>query len=410
MSPVCDFLLREQGWRLGLQMMCLILIPGIFICLFYRPASLYHPQRRAMQHIKFHQKRILLSRFNPADIGIFRLNYNYLCNRDVLLLLLSSALLSSGLWTPFFMIPQITISDKHIAGHITDLYLAFGISIFLGSLFSGILFSVRSSNCNIGIKNQVQSCSVLMGICICVYSCTTGYKGHMMFVVIYGLLTGSVLLSTKLFVYTQTRRTEFHTVWGLVQLSMGLPLLVSVLLSSMFSDGGYSFIVSGILVILSAVPIQWCHLTRLRLHTEKGMKERNEIFSNSKYIIKDYAAQNFSVKPVEDNNLKAEGKKENKKEIDENEKEDVSGLKEGKNEAVEMDEKILGNLEQFLYEDFITSCNKVENQVLQEELEQNKYIYSENQDVWAQNELVKQDVWAQDEFNIFLNKRRRYST
>ena len=34
-------------------------------------------------------------------------------------------------------------------------------------------------------------------------------------------------------------------------------------------------------------------------------------------------------------------------------------FKEGKNEAVEMDEKILGNLEQFLYEDFITSCNKV---------------------------------------------------
>ena len=28
-----------------IQMMCLILIPGIFICLFYRPASLYHPQR-----------------------------------------------------------------------------------------------------------------------------------------------------------------------------------------------------------------------------------------------------------------------------------------------------------------------------------------------------------------------------
>ena len=41
----------------------------------------------------------------------------------------------------------------------------------------------------------------------------------------------------------------------------------------------------------------------------------------------DYAAQNPSVKPVEDNNLKAEGKKENKKEIDENEKEDVLGLK-----------------------------------------------------------------------------------
>ena len=53
----------------------------------------------------------------------------------------------------------------------------------------------------------------------------------------------------------------------------------------------------------------------------------NQIFIIVFIFSQDYAAQNPSVKPVEDNNLKAEGKKENKKEIDENEKEDVSGLK-----------------------------------------------------------------------------------
>ena len=53
----------------------------------------------------------------------------------------------------------------------------------------------------------------------------------------------------------------------------------------------------------------------------------NQIFIIVFIFSQDYAAQSPSVKPVEDYNLKAEGKKENKKEINENEKEDVSGLK-----------------------------------------------------------------------------------
>ena len=44
------------------------------------------------------------------------------------------------------------------------------------------------------------------------------------------------------------------------------------------------------------------------------------------YFSQDCAAQTPSVKPVGDNNLKAEGKKENEKKIDKNEKEIFSGL------------------------------------------------------------------------------------
>ena len=46
---------RSLRWRLGLQAMQALIILAFFLGLFFRSASLYHPQRDAISHIK-HQK------------------------------------------------------------------------------------------------------------------------------------------------------------------------------------------------------------------------------------------------------------------------------------------------------------------------------------------------------------------
>merc|ERR1719483_2019140 len=47
--------IRSLKWRLGLQAMQGLIILAFFLGLFFRSASLYHPQRDAISHIK-HQK------------------------------------------------------------------------------------------------------------------------------------------------------------------------------------------------------------------------------------------------------------------------------------------------------------------------------------------------------------------
>ena len=48
---------RSLGWRFGLQSVTSVLTSLFFLGLFYRSASLYHPQRRAILHLKDMSKR-----------------------------------------------------------------------------------------------------------------------------------------------------------------------------------------------------------------------------------------------------------------------------------------------------------------------------------------------------------------
>lgn len=49
---------RKVGWRLGLQIVTVLVSLSFFMGLLYRPASLYHPQRRAILHLKNSRKKV----------------------------------------------------------------------------------------------------------------------------------------------------------------------------------------------------------------------------------------------------------------------------------------------------------------------------------------------------------------
>ena len=50
---------RSLGWRFGLQSVTSVLTSLFFLGLFYRSASLYHPQRRAILHLKVNVFKII---------------------------------------------------------------------------------------------------------------------------------------------------------------------------------------------------------------------------------------------------------------------------------------------------------------------------------------------------------------
>ena len=49
--------LRAVGWRHGLQVIAASTSTLFFLGMFYRSASLYHPQRRAILHLKDMSKK-----------------------------------------------------------------------------------------------------------------------------------------------------------------------------------------------------------------------------------------------------------------------------------------------------------------------------------------------------------------
>merc|ERR1711881_640676 len=59
MSQFLRGAIRDVGWRLGLQCVTGVLFTTFILGLFYRSATLYHPQRRAILHLKSQRRKVL---------------------------------------------------------------------------------------------------------------------------------------------------------------------------------------------------------------------------------------------------------------------------------------------------------------------------------------------------------------
>lgn len=88
------------GWRLGLQMVTVAVFMTFFLGTFYRSASLYHPQRRAILHLK-NQKRKIKDK-NKVDDGPPFLDFSTLKSKTVRILIISTAVSAFGINTPIF--------------------------------------------------------------------------------------------------------------------------------------------------------------------------------------------------------------------------------------------------------------------------------------------------------------------
>lgn len=88
------------GWRLGLQAITGAIFLTFILGTFYRSASLYHPQRRAILHLK-NQKRKIKDKNKVEEKPAF-LDTTALRSKTVRILLASTGLSAFGINTPIF--------------------------------------------------------------------------------------------------------------------------------------------------------------------------------------------------------------------------------------------------------------------------------------------------------------------
>lgn len=98
---------RSLGWRLGLQAVTGSTICLFFLGLFYRSASLYHPQRRAILHLKDMSKRKGKDK-NKIESKPPYFDFAILKIRSFQVILLGIAIASTGIYSPlFFLVSSI---------------------------------------------------------------------------------------------------------------------------------------------------------------------------------------------------------------------------------------------------------------------------------------------------------------
>lgn len=88
------FCIRKLGWRLGLQAVTGVLVLAFFLSAVYRSASLYHPQRRAILHLKNQRRKVrpvrlqLSTLFNQlTDLNLRQIYFPAICAQRKLTLI-----------------------------------------------------------------------------------------------------------------------------------------------------------------------------------------------------------------------------------------------------------------------------------------------------------------------------------
>ncbi|CAK1555760.1 unnamed protein product [Leptosia nina] len=215
----------KLGWRLGLQAITGILILAFFLSAVYRSASLYHPQRRAILHLKNQRKKVKEKKGlkKPQFIDLSPLQ-----SRPAKVLLLAASMAAFGLYTPVFFLALQGFQEGLEESALVLLQTFLGFAAVLGCAGFGLVLVRPSAQCLVSKQYLCQTAMLGIGISILALSSVEGYHGYVLFAWMYGLCLGGFLYSMKMLTMERVRGRHFTKVWSFVQGAEAIPVIVGV--------------------------------------------------------------------------------------------------------------------------------------------------------------------------------------
>ena len=200
MSLVQLLCLHTGGWRLGLQILSGVFSLCILTSLLLRPASVYHPQRRAILHMRQYMRAVLGKTQRRGERRSMRDLVTRLRHRSVRVVMISGCLSSVCLLTPVLIGSSLAELSHH---QTLLLQLSLGCSYALGSYCSGRLCLYRHSSLSVrSICVTITLVSALLMLLVQTISTIS------LQLILCSLLAGVVTCCSKVFLYKSARSVE----------------------------------------------------------------------------------------------------------------------------------------------------------------------------------------------------------
>ena len=240
MSHFLKTTIRDIGWRLGLQSVTGVLASTFILGTFYRSATLYHPQRRAILHLKS-QKRKIKDKSKAQEEKLPFFDFSCLKSRSFQIILFSTSITSFGIFSPFLLL----ISEAEVE---REMGLGWVGGVCLCGLFTVSNLLPRHS------RQYICQISGL-GAGLALFSLNTTHH----WVWISGLFSGSWAYALKVFVLQKVRARNFARAWSLVQMSQSVSIITGACLSSYLTPG---HLISAVSIITGSLSLSLLNLHR----------------------------------------------------------------------------------------------------------------------------------------------------
>ncbi|KAK1133835.1 hypothetical protein K0M31_011622 [Melipona bicolor] len=219
----------KLGWERGMQSVTGALSLAFFLGLIYRSASLYHPQRRAMLHVKNQRSGKLKEKKTPSKPPRQPwVDLSPLGSRPVRMLMLAAGAAGFGLYTPAFYIAIQGHKDGLEASAVVLLQTCLGLAAALGCAAWGVVTARPSAQCLVSRQYLCQAALLGVAIAQVALGSVQGYHGLVLASGLYGASLGGALYSLKMLALERLRARHFARSWALVQAAEALPILLGV--------------------------------------------------------------------------------------------------------------------------------------------------------------------------------------
>ena len=171
--------LRRLGWRLGLQMLTLLMVSTFFLGMFYRSASLYHPQRRAIMHLKNQKRKIKMKKEEKTkhlEEKVPLIDFYVLRSKTIRILLASLVVTSLGISTPVFFLIEQAAMEGIEPGQVERLQLQLGLAWVTGCMLFGLMVVRKSVECSVSRQYLTQVATIGCGVAIMAFTQVTMSK------------------------------------------------------------------------------------------------------------------------------------------------------------------------------------------------------------------------------------------
>ncbi|XP_064489040.1 monocarboxylate transporter 10-like isoform X2 [Ornithodoros turicata] len=358
--------IRVVGWRLGLQALTGTMFIMFVLGIFYRPASLYHPQRRAILHLKSMQKRSKAKDKNisASDRTPF-IDYGVLRSRTVQILIAGTAITAFGVSTPMVLLMYLGEEEGLERPSLLLLQVFLGLASVVGSCAFGMIIIKNSVQCLIARQYLCQAAGFMIGAALLAFTALHQYNGYLLFVWMYGVLLGGYQYSLKMYTLEKVRARNFAKAWGFVQCSQAVPVLVGVPLAGFLNErfGGRSgFYLSSAFAFMGSL-----FLFLIDLHKKKTRKKRKRSTMTDCRRCSDIPPLPSRRSSVQDSLCNAPGARLQQRSFTFS---NYADLRRQELTCIS-EEAIMDNYFEDFIDDCITSCNKEEKYLMLSEYENN---------------------------------------
>ncbi|CAD7079779.1 unnamed protein product [Hermetia illucens] len=230
----------KMGWRLGLQAITGFISFSFFMGLLYRPASLYHPQRRAIQHLKNQRKKVKEKKTHVRTPKPPFIDFTPLKSSTVRMLIITSSISAFGIYSPIFFMSLHGYQEDYDVQDLVLLQTFLGLSIALGIVSGG---SIINKTCRLGYKDINISTQYVCQISIVITSLSTlilsavfGFRNLCILSWTYGIGLGGFRYTLKMLALERVRTKYFTKAWGFIKGAESIPVLIGVPLTAFLND------------------------------------------------------------------------------------------------------------------------------------------------------------------------------